>query len=93
MSLHADTGPPLLSAIVRFVHIVPLSGGSLRGVIVQRISGVPIFWGGAICDDSSSREQKSSPDPQRPVQAGPAIGIVFAQDVQVRIQRDWVRDP
>jgi len=25
--------------------------------------------------------------------SGPAIGIVFAQDVQVRIQRDWVRDP
>jgi len=32
-------------------------------------------------------------DTHHSANAGPAIGIVFAQDVQVRIQRDWVRDP
>jgi len=34
-----------------------------------------------------------SADPLGSGAPGPAIGIVFAQDVQVRIQKDWVRDP
>jgi len=37
------------------------------------------------CCDLIPRDPAANP--------GPAIGIVFAQDVQVRIQRDWVRDP